>query len=97
LIVKDATKGLYEIDEKNGIVLPTTLIGGNLYSAFDLEGVRLVSRDQLVGDAIETEIITMSTKQLVETGGKVGDPEAQVPPVTGVPVMSVQRATLKKK
>ena len=97
LIVKDATKGLYEIDEKNGIVLPTTLIGGNLYSAFDLEGVRLVSRDQLVGDAIETEIITMSTKQLVETGGKVGDVEAQVPPVTGVPVMSVQRATLKKK
>ena len=97
LVVKDATKGLYEIDEKNGIVLPATLIGGSLYSAFDLEGVRLVSRDQLVGDAIETEIMTMSTKQLVENGGKARDAEAQVPPVTGVPVVSVQRATLKKK
>ncbi len=97
LVVKDAAKCSYEIDEKNGIVLPTTLIGGTLYSAFDLEGVRLISRDQLVGDAIETEIITMSTKQLVETGGKAGDAEAQVPPVTGVPVVSVQRATLKKK
>jgi hypothetical protein len=97
LVVKDAAKGSFEIDEKNGIVLPATLIGGSLYSAFDLEGVRLVSRDQLVGDAIETEIITMSTKQLVATGGKADDPEAQAPPVTGVPVVSVQRATLKKK
>lgn len=97
LVVKDATNGAYEIDEKNGIVLPCTLIGGSLYSAFDVEGVRLVSRDQLVGDAIETEIITMSTKQLVATGGKADDPAAQVPPVTGVPVVSVQRATLKKK
>lgn len=97
LIVKDAANGAYEIDEKNGIVLPCTLIAGTLYSAFDLEGVRLVSRDQLVGDAIETEIITMSTKQMVSTGGKADDPEAQVPPVTGVPVVSVQRAVLKKK
>ena len=97
LIVKDAAKGSYEIDEKNGIVLPTTLIGGALYSAFDLEGVRLVSKDQLVGGVIETEIVTMSTKQMVATGGKAEDQEAQVPPVTGVPVASVQRATLKKK
>lgn len=97
LIVKDAANGAYEIDEKNGIVLPCTLIGGALYSAFDLEGVRLVSRDQLVGDAIETEIITLSTKQMVSTGGKADDPEAQVPPVNGVPVVSVQRAVLKKK
>lgn len=97
LIVKDAAKGSYEIDEKNGIVLPTTLIGAALYSAFDLEGVRLVSKDQLVGGVIETEIVTMSTKQMVATGGKAEDQEAQVPPVTGVPVASVQRATLKKK
>ena len=97
LVVKDAAKGAYEIDEKNGIVLPCTLIGGSLYSAFDLEGVRLVSHDRFVGDTIETEIITMSTKQLVATGDKADDPAAQVPQVTGVPVVSVQRATLKKK
>lgn len=97
LVVKDAAKGAYEIDEKNGIVLPCTMIGGSLYSAFDLEGVRLVSRDRLVGDAIETEIVTMSTKQLVATGGKADDPEARVPPVTGVPVVSVQRAVLRQK
>jgi hypothetical protein len=47
LVVIDAAKGQYEIDEKNGIRLPTTLLAGALRSSFTVQGTQIISTDRL--------------------------------------------------
>lgn len=96
LVVRDADKGMYAIDEKSGIIIPTTLIESTLYSSFEVQGVRINTRESLVHagtaqEAIEVEMISGSTDSLETSGGKDAVPE-----VRSVALRSLQRATMKR-
>jgi hypothetical protein len=95
LIVKDADKGLYEIDEKNGIILPATFIDGALCSRFEVDTAQIATRERLVNpgapdESIDVEMITATTASPKVSGG--GD----VPEVRGYAVRSIQSARLKR-
>lgn len=93
LIVIDAASGQYAIDEKNSIVLDTTMLGGALYSQFEVEGVRLTTVNRLgPGPGQMTcEILTSSTEPASITGNTDG-----IPPVGLFPPRSLQRAVLTR-
>ena len=95
LVVKDAAAGLYEIDEKNGIVLPSRMLGGVMHTAFTVQGARITTREEVVGagtsdERMLFELATFSDDQPIKTGG--GD----APEVLGWRPTSVQRATLRR-
>jgi hypothetical protein len=96
LIVRDAARGQYAVDEGNSIVLPLALIGDAFYSTFEIEGTTLLAVERLVNagtpDArIEVEIVAHSGEPTA-TGGQDGTPEvkARVP-------NTVQRAVLRRR
>lgn len=94
LIVRDAARGLYAVDEHNGIVLEQQWIGDAMYAWFDVRGSRLSVREQLVqgreaaDDHIEVEIASARDRDAVATG-----PDSEV---SSRPLVSVQRATLRR-
>lgn len=98
LVERDAAKGLYAIDEKNSIVLPASLIGGALVSAFEVGGTMLVSSDRFDAagpgpedDSIVVEIVSFPAGK-AESTGQQGD----VPEVKGYTPISIQRAVLTR-
>ncbi len=96
LLVRDAAKGEYAIDEKNGIVLASRYFDGGLYSHFLVAGTRLVTRERLEGagtadERITVEIITSLDDQSVTTGGENGAPE-----ILSWSPRSIQTATLRR-
>jgi hypothetical protein len=98
LVDRDAGKGLYEIDERNSIVLPATLVGDALVCPFEVDGSMLVTtyRFDAAGegpedDRIIFEIVTFPAAKPENTGGKDGVPE-----VKGYVAASVQRSVLKR-
>jgi len=96
LIVKDAKKGEYAIDEGNAIVLDARYIEGSLYSHFLVEGNRIATRERLEnGDtpeaSISVEMVTTRDTDASVTGSKDGVPEVK----SWSPV-SIQKATLRK-
>lgn len=97
LITRDAASGRYAVDEKSGIVLPATLIGGSLYSQFEVEQRRITATYRLdtskTGAAeLVIEMLTTDAANPEKTGG-----EAVVPVVTASPALVVQRAVLTRK
>ncbi len=96
LIVKDASKGLYEIDERNGIVLPQRLMGGVLRSQFEVMGSRIDASYELAGagtadERIICELVSYRSDQSVTTGGK-----DNVPEVKGWTPTTVQRVVMRR-
>jgi hypothetical protein len=105
LVVRDAAKGRYAIDEKQGIVIEMASLGEGLYGHFEVEGMQLsvAYRPEFGGGegegkgkvgvptAIEVEIVTTRADGVTVTGGANGGPEVR----TFAPV-SVQRARLVK-
>jgi photosystem II stability/assembly factor-like uncharacterized protein/pimeloyl-ACP methyl ester carboxylesterase len=96
LVAKDAAKGLYQIDEGNGIVLESRYIDGTLFSHFLVQGNRIITRDRLenfgtADEHISIEMITSVDAQASSTGGKEGSPE-----VTTWSPSSIQKATLRR-
>lgn len=96
LIVKDASKGLYEIDERNGIVLPQRLMGGVLRSQFEVMGSRIDASYELAGagtadERIVCELVSYRSDQSVTTGGKDNVPEVQ-----GWTPTTVQRVVMRR-
>lgn len=94
LVVKDAATGSFQIDERNGIVLEARLLGGTLYSTFEVQGTRLHTRERIEDAGTDrarliVEITTWQAAVAQETGG--GD----APPVQTWAVSSLQRATLR--
>ena len=97
LIIKDAAKGLYEIDERNGIVLPQRMLGGVLRSQFEVMGSRIDATYELLGagtadERIMCELVSYRSDQSVSTGGK-----DNVPEVKGWTPSTVQRVALRRK
>lgn len=95
LVVVDAAAGRYEIDEKNGIILPSTLIDGALHSRFEVGSAQIATRERLVNAgtpdaAIEVEMVTATTQDPKISGG------GEVPEVRGYIVRSVQSARLNR-
>ena len=96
LVIKDAARGVYAIDENQGIVLDASLLDGGLYTHFVVQGYRTVTRTKLerAGTAeehIAVEMITTVDGDATTTGNAGGVPAVR----TWLPV-SLQRATLKR-
>jgi len=96
LIVRDAANEQYAVDEKNGIIIPSTLLDGTLYSSFEVQGTRVNTRMKLESPGtdeqrITVEMISGSVQSTESSGGKDGVPE-----VLSVIPRSLQRATLTR-
>jgi hypothetical protein len=96
LVVKDAARGEYAIDEKNSIVLDARLLSGALYSHFAVDGTRLTVRERLEGlgskdERIEVEMITTVDAEANTSGKGNGAPEV----LSWMP-RSILRATLRR-
>lgn len=71
LVAIDESKGLYVLDEKNGIKLPATLFEDSLHFHFTISGQTLWSRYRLLTKekaAIEYELVTASSQDAKTTG-----------------------------
>jgi hypothetical protein len=95
LVVIDAAEGRYEIDEKNGIRLPTTAIGGTLRAAFTVQGVQVVTCERIdrspAGERLVSEMVSFDARDPISTGG-----EGEIPAVTTFRASTVQMAELTK-
>lgn len=91
LVVIDKEKGLYNIDENNGIILPAKLHNNVLYSFFEVQGNFLSSRLAFQKDLLNFEILFSATKNKIITGGDISK---KIPEVLGYPITTVQNATL---
>lgn len=98
LVVKDAAKGEYAIDENNGIVLDARLLAGGLYTQFLVQGSRISTRYRLENAAapdapphIAFELLTFIEDQPGISGGKDNIPEVR----SWAPA-SIQQAKLKR-
>ena len=92
LVVKDLEKGIFEVDENNGIVLPTKFANNTLFSFFEVQGNLLSSRIEFINDTLVFEILFTAVKNKVKTGGL----SKEIPEVFGYPISVVQKAVLKK-
>lgn len=91
LIEKDKKKGIYEVDENNGIILPTFLNDNTLHSFFEVQGNFLSSRAKFYDNKVDFEILFTALKNKEKSGG--GD----FPEVFGHPISTFQKATLVKQ
>ncbi|MBL9121610.1 MAG: hypothetical protein JNL80_17010 [Phycisphaerae bacterium] len=96
LLVRDAAKGEFAIDERNGIVIEARLLNGALYSHFVVQGTRITTREKLEGvgtkdERIEVEMLVTRDELAVVSGGVESVPEVR----SWVP-RSIQRATLRR-
>ena len=92
LVVKDREKGLFEVDENNGIILPAKVLNNTLYSLFEIQGNILNSRFEFSRRHLDFEILFGFTKEKTATGGT----SKEVPKVFGYPISTIQKATLRR-
>lgn len=98
LIAVDAAAGRFAIDEKNGIVIPHRVLGGTLYSAFEVMGNRIETREALVGSGADAAIaIEMATIPVAEAAVTGGNAEQSIPEVRSWTPRSVQRGQLRRQ
>ena len=93
LVIKDQKKGLFNIDENNGIILPSYYHKNTLHSFFEVQGNLLNTRMEFLDDKVAFEIIFTPTLQKIKTGG-IAD---SIPEVYGYPITVFQTATLIKQ
>lgn len=96
LVILDADKGIYAIDEKNSIQLEAYFIKDKFFSRFEVMGTLLLTSEQLVGEELIFEIIAGKMEPVSVTGDKIvkGD---TIPPVKAFPINVMQRAILKRE
>jgi len=92
LIIKDREKGICEVDENNGIILPSRFSGNTLFSFFEVQGNFLSSRFEFQKDTLVFEILFSNTKNKTTSGGT----SEKIPEVYGYPISTVQQAVLTK-
>lgn len=93
LVALDAAAGRFEIDERNGIVIPATLMGSAFYSCFTVQGSQITASYRLTPEAkIELELVTTDALRPSTTGDQDG-----VPPVVVLQPKAVQRAVLVRQ
>lgn len=87
--------GRFVVDEKNGVLLDDRLEGNVLVGMFEVGGVTLVSRHELVGaDELRFEIVSArSSDPRVSNAGDPDNPTL----VRSFPIAGYQRATLRRR
>ncbi|MCH2034547.1 MAG: hypothetical protein MK202_13635 [Tenacibaculum sp.] len=94
LVVKNKEKGLFEIDENNGIILPTFFNENVLHSFFEVQGNFLSTRlDFTSENSLAFEILFSRLQNKTKTGGI----SKEIPEVFGYPITVFQKAILKKQ
>lgn len=93
LIEKDKEKGLYTIDENNGIVLEAYFTNNTLYSIFEVQGNLITTTEHFQEAFMDFEIMFSNTAKQVKSG--YGTDES--PEVTSYPILGVQKARLYKQ
>ncbi|NVJ88757.1 MAG: hypothetical protein HWD82_04885 [Flavobacteriaceae bacterium] len=93
LIVKDVENGILEVDENNGIILPTKHYNNTLFSFFEVQENLLSTRIEFADKKLVFEILFTNTKNKTTTGGK----SKEIPEVFGYPITTIQNATLEKQ
>jgi len=93
IIIKDDANGILDVDENNGIVLPTKYFNNTLYSFFEVQGNFLSSRLQFENEVLFFEILFTNKKDKITTGGT----SDTIPEVFGFPITTIQKAKLVKQ
>lgn len=96
LVILDAEKGIYAIDEKNSIQLEGYFIKDKFFSRFEVMGSLLLTTEQLVGEELIFEIIVGSMTPVSVTGNEVINGDT-IPPVKAFPLKVMQRAILRRQ
>jgi hypothetical protein len=91
LITKPGKSGRFEIDEKNGIRLEARLVGGALYSQFQVGEAVIHSRYERVGEVLKVEMTAYTTRDALTTKPTAGGAD-----VRSLTLLSVQVAELKR-
>lgn len=92
LKLKDIQKGLFEIDEQNGIVLKEVLIQNKLFSVFEVSGSVLQGITTFNKDQIIWEISSFRNDNNEKSGGL----NEEIPEVKSYFIGVYQRCELKK-
>lgn len=93
VINNDTTHRMYSIDEKNGIVIPATLMGNTLISTFDVQGNKIDALYTLDNDHIQVTILSVTSKTVMQTGLGTNDS----PKVDAFIPNAYQTATLRRR
>lgn len=93
LLVKDKERGIFEVDENNGIILTAQFFNGVLYSMFEVQGNMLTTTERFYDDKMEFEITFANKEQKLLTGGT----SEEIPEVISYPITVVQKAILYKQ
>jgi hypothetical protein len=92
----DKAKGLWQMDEKNSIVIETYQRGPQLISNFSVQGSQIISLQELTLSGEMIFEIIASKDQPVSTTGNTKQGEEEIPEVKTFPIGVFQRAVLKK-
>ena len=96
LHVLDQEKGLFQIDEKNGIVIESYLKSDILTSFFSVMNNFIIATYAKMDDYIDFEIIVANTKP-VSTTGETKHEKEEIPKVETYPVQGRQKARLYRQ
>lgn len=93
LLEKDKAKGLYKVDENNGILLDVKCIGTTLFSMFEVQGNILTTTERFYDDAMDFEI-TFASKQNSNASKTTDETPIEV---ISYPITVLQKANLVKQ
>jgi hypothetical protein len=97
LVPVDPAKGLWQVDEKNSIVIESYLYGPKFISWFTVMGSRVLAcYEKINSDTLVFEIISGKEEAVSSTGNEVVDEET-IPEVNTFPISVFQRAILTRK
>jgi len=91
----DPSRGLFEIDEQDGIILSATLFDNELWSFFSVQGSILVSVYRFYPEYIEFEIPSALQADEIITGNILHHNDS-IPAVKTYPVRALQKTTLRR-
>ncbi len=93
LLEKDKAKGLYTVDENNGILLDAKCIGTTLFSMFEVQGNILTTTERFYDNAMDFEI-TFASKQNANASKTTDESPIDV---ISYPISVLQKANLVKQ
>ncbi len=95
LVLVDAKKGHYQIDEKNSILIDSYYRNDTFTSFFEVNKSVIISSYRKEDNTIEFEILASSSEPISKTGKEVIVSE-EIPEVLSYPITGRQRCILKK-
>ena len=96
LIVVDAERGHYVVDEQNGILLDGYFHHQTFFSQFEVMGSWLLTTEQLAGDSLIFEVVAGPFEPVRVSGDTIIGTDT-IPPVQSFNVATYQRAVLRRR